>query len=156
METSTHSAEEHPLNAGYGFKGSSSTVGYGRSQLGSLDVRQVIAIALVVLGMIGVLVAWFGISGTLDPGEQMPYLASGGIGGAALIAIGVTVYISWEHVQDRAALSVLLQRLDEVESTLRDMASPVLESPEGAQPSSSTNGSAKRPRKPRAPRSITP
>jgi hypothetical protein len=86
----------------------------------------------------------------------MPYLASGGIGGAALIAIGVTVYISWEHVQDRAALSVLLQRLDEVESTLRDMASPVLESPEGAQPSSSTNGSAKRPRKPRAPRSITP
>jgi hypothetical protein len=156
METSLNDRDQHPLNTGVGFQGASPFGAYGRSQLGSMDARQVIAIALIVLGMIGVLVAWFGISGTLDPGEQMPYLASGGIGGAALIAIGVTVYISWEHVQDRAALSVLLQRLEEVESTLRVMASPVLESPEGAQPSSSTNGSPKRTRKPRAPRSITP
>jgi hypothetical protein len=85
-----------------------------------MDARQVVAIALIALGMVGVVVAWFGISGTLDPGEQMPYLASGGIGGAALIAIGVMVYVSWEHVQDRAALAILLRRLDEVEAALRE------------------------------------
>jgi hypothetical protein len=84
-----------------------------------LDARQTIAVALIALGMIGVIVAWFGISGTLDPGRQMPYLASGGIGGAALIAIGVMVYVSHEHVQDRAAIAALLDRLESVEAELQ-------------------------------------
>jgi hypothetical protein len=153
METSLHSSTEHPLNAGFGYQGGPPAAGYGRSQVGSMDARQVIAIALIALGMIGVLVAWFGISGTLDPGEQMPYLASGGIGGAALIAIGVTVYISWEHVQDRAALSVLLERLEEVESTLRELSSPTVH--HGDEAPTPTNGTSKRSRALRAPRSST-
>jgi hypothetical protein len=156
MEASQHSSTEHPLNTGFGLPGGSPTGGYGRSQLGSMDARQVIAIALIVLGMIGVLVAWFGISGTLDPGEQMPYLASGGIGGAALIAIGVTVYISWEHVQDRAALNVLLQRLDEVESALRDLASPSFGEDDESPTPRPTNGTSKRSRALRAARSSAP
>lgn len=142
METSLHNANEHPLNAGFAPQGGPTMGTYGRtSQLGAMDARQVIAIALIVLGMIGVIVAWFGISGTLDPGKQMPYLASGGIGGVALIAIGVTVYISWEHVQDRATLAVLLQRLDEVESALRDA---VIAGERPDEPASAANGPTKR------------
>jgi hypothetical protein len=156
MEASQHSSTEHPLNTSFRLHGSSPNESYGRSQLGSMDARQAIAIGLIALGMIGVLVAWFGISGTLDPGEQMPYLASGGIGGAALIAIGVTVYISWEHVQDRAALNVLLQRLDEVESTLRDLASPTFDERDGSPTMRPTNGTYKRSRALRAPRSSAP
>ena len=110
-------ATGHPLNAQDG----QPTTAYAAGPIGSMDTRQAIAIALIVLGMIGVIVAWFGISGTLDPGEQMPYLASGGIGGAALIAIGVMMYVSWEHVQDRAALATLLQRLEAVEIALREI-----------------------------------
>ncbi len=111
-----HESPGHPLNA------RSNPQDYPPARgLTAMDTRQAIAIALIVLGMIGVVVAWFGISGTLDPGEQMPYLASGGIGGAALIAVGVMMYVSWEHVQDRAVLGVLLQRLEAVEAALGDI-----------------------------------
>ncbi|MFP5580095.1 MAG: hypothetical protein ACLGIZ_17935, partial [Acidimicrobiia bacterium] len=48
--------------------------------LQSLDWRQAAGGALVVLGMLGIIIAWFGVSGTLDPGEQMPYISSGGFG----------------------------------------------------------------------------
>jgi hypothetical protein len=109
-------SQRHPLNARSDPQDYPPTRG-----LAAMDTRQAIAIALIVLGMIGVVVAWFGISGTLDPGEQMPYLASGGIGGAALIAVGVMMYVSWEHVQDRAVLGVLLQRLEAVEAALGDI-----------------------------------
>ncbi len=156
MEASQHSSTPHPLNTSFGLQGGSPTGEYRRSQLGSMDARQVIAIGLIALGMIGVLVAWFGISGTLDPGEQMPYLASGGIGGAALIAIGVTVYISWEHVQDRAALNILLQRLDEVETTLRDLASPSFAEDAESPTPRPTNGTSTRSRALRAARSSAP
>jgi hypothetical protein len=147
MEDQLHRTPEHPLNARFGPQ--PSPPGSGKGQLGTMDTRQAIAIALIVLGMIGVVVAWFGISGTLDPGEQMPYLASGGIGGAALIAIGVMMYVSWEHVQDRAALATLLQRLEAVEVALRDVATvgpdPTAETPRPG----AANGSS-RPRAPRA------
>jgi hypothetical protein len=146
MEDQLHRTPEHPLNARFGPQ--PSPPGNGKGQLGTMDTRQAIAIALIVLGMIGVVIAWFGISGTLDPGEQMPYLASGGIGGAALIAIGVMMYVSWEHVQDRAALAALLQRLETIEAGLRDIApvdpEPMIQAPR----TGAANGSSR----PRAPR----
>ena len=130
----------HPLNARSDPQNYPPTRG-----LAAMDTRQAIAIALIVLGMIGVVVAWFGISGTLDPGEQMPYLASGGIGGAALIAVGVLMYVSWEHVQDRAVLGVLLQRLEAVEAALGDIV--IEHEPESrlAQPRRSSTAATRKP-----------
>jgi len=86
--------------------------------LQSLDWRQAAGGALVVLGMLGIIIAWFGVSGTLDPGEQMPYISSGGFGGAALIAVGVTMLISFEHTRDRDALAEVLEELDELRQRL--------------------------------------
>jgi hypothetical protein len=86
--------------------------------LQSLDWRQAVGGALVVLGMLGIIIAWFGVSGTLDPGEQMPYISSGGFGGAALIAVGVTLLISFEHARDRDALAQVLDELDELRQVL--------------------------------------
>lgn len=86
--------------------------------LQSLDWRQAVGGALVVLGMLGIVIAWFGVSGTLDPGEQMPYISSGGFGGAALIAVGVTMLISFEHTRDRDALAQVLDELDELRDRL--------------------------------------
>ncbi len=86
--------------------------------LQSLDWRQAAGGALVVLGMLGIIIAWFGVSGTLDPGEQMPYISSGGFGGAALIAVGVTMLISFEHTRDRDALAQVLDELDELRTRL--------------------------------------
>lgn len=86
--------------------------------LQSLDWRQAAGGALVVLGMLGIIIAWFGVSGTLDPGEQIPYISSGGFGGAALIAVGVTMLISFEHTRDRDALAEVLEELDELRQRL--------------------------------------
>jgi len=80
--------------------------------------RHVVGWLLMIGGVVAVLVAWYGISGTVDPGEQMPYLASGGLGGAAAIAIGAVLVVAGEHVRDRAALGLVLQRLDELERRL--------------------------------------
>ncbi len=89
-----------------------------------LDWRQALGGGLVVLGIIGILVAWFQIAGTSEVWKQMPYLASGGVGGAALIAIGITLVVSYEHASDRAALEQLLDRFDALESRLPGGASP--------------------------------
>jgi hypothetical protein len=88
---------------------------------GSLDWRQAVGGALVALGFIATLVAWYGVSGTLDPGEQMPYISSGGFGGAALIALGVTLLVAYEHSRDRDALRAVLDELDAVRSRLESV-----------------------------------
>lgn len=92
--------------------------------LQSLDWRQAVGGALVILGMLGIIIAWFGVSGTLDPGEQMPYISSGGFGGAALIAVGVTMLISFEHTRDRDALAQVLDELDELRHRLDRQGAP--------------------------------
>jgi hypothetical protein len=83
-----------------------------------LEWRQAVGGGLVVLGIIGILVAWFQIAGTAEVWKQMPYLASGGVGGAALIAIGITLVVSYEHASDRAALEQLMDRFDSLEHRL--------------------------------------
>jgi hypothetical protein len=88
------------------------------ASLQTLDWRQAVGGALVVLGMLAIVIAWFGVSGTLDPGEQMPYISSGGFGGAALIAVGVTLLISFEHTRDRDALAQVLDELDDLRHRL--------------------------------------
>lgn len=77
---------------------------------------QLLGGALIAGGIVSVVVAWFGISGTLDPGKQMPYLVSGGLGGALAVAIGVVMLVSDEHARDRDALAELLDRLDALDA----------------------------------------
>jgi len=117
-ESDTSHFADHPLAPR--IPPSSSRTGQTRSSLGAavngLDWRQAIGGALVAIGTIAILIAWWQISGTPYPGEQMPPLASGGIGGAALIAIGVLLLNAFEHAKDRDALAQLLERLDESEA----------------------------------------
>lgn len=77
--------------------------------------RQVAAGALVLSGLLAIAVGWFGAGGNSDVWEQIPFLISGGIGGAALVAIGIVVHLSYEHLEDRRSVSLLLDRLDELE-----------------------------------------
>lgn len=93
------------------------------SPLNSLDWRQAVGGAMIGLGMLAILVAWFGVSGTLDPGKQMPYISSGGFGGSALIAVGVTLLVTVEHIRDREALRDVLDELDAVRDRLDSLKS---------------------------------
>lgn len=106
-------------------------------QIGNVDWRQAVGMGLIALGAVAIMIAWYGVSGTLDPGEQMPYISSGGFGGAALIAIGVTLLSSFEHARDRAALDAVLERLDAVEAELTELRDAA------SSPPATTNGTAR-------------
>jgi hypothetical protein len=54
---------------------------------------------------------WIGVSGTIDPGVQLAYLVSGGIGGVTLLVIGSALL----HIQLSRRYSALeRQRLEQV------------------------------------------
>ncbi|HVT77814.1 MAG TPA: hypothetical protein VHD87_12350 [Acidimicrobiales bacterium] len=118
--------QQHPLLAGESGRAADAR------PPATIDWRQAVAGALLVAGLVAILVAWYGISGTLDPGEQMPYLISGGVGGAALIAFGVTILVSYEHARDRAALDRLLDRIDQLEVRLDARADATVTNGNGA------------------------
>jgi len=48
----------------------------------------------VALGALVLLLGWEGSSNTAYTAEQLPYIISGGIGGALLVALGATLLIS--------------------------------------------------------------
>ena len=90
----------------------------GTRGLGSLDRRQTLGAVLVLAGLLAVLGAWFGISGTNNTTDQLSYLASGGIGGAAFLLIGSILFVSQEHARDREAFAQLDNRLRRLEEGL--------------------------------------
>lgn len=77
---------------------------------------------LAPLGVVGVIVGWYGASHTPYLFEQVPYLISGGLLGLALVFLGSFLYFShWltelvkEHRTQSAAILAALERLqDEV------------------------------------------
>lgn len=77
--------------------------------------RQIAACAFVIAGLVAIALGWYGTSGSRDVWQEVPYMVSGGIFGAALIAIGIVVYLSYEHLEDRRFVQQLIQRLDGLE-----------------------------------------
>lgn len=116
----------HPLAT----RGASGEI--GRRELrrkGLYDWRQLVGGAFMFMGMVAILIAWYAIGGEDSVWRQLPYVTSGGIGGAGLIAVGVTLLISYEHATDREAIVVmrnaLLGRIDELESSLAAVAKEI-------------------------------
>jgi hypothetical protein len=80
---------------------------------------------LAPLGVVGVLVGWYGASHTPYLFEQVPYLISGGLFGLALVFLGSFMYFAhWltelvkEHRAQSQAILAALERLqDEVAGT---------------------------------------
>jgi hypothetical protein len=68
--------------------------------------------AAVLVGALVLFFGWQGASRTEYPAEQLPYIISGGIGGALVVALGATLLIS-------ADLRDEWQKLDRIERRLR-------------------------------------
>lgn len=51
--------------------------------------------AVAAVGLVLIIVGYVGAAGTLNVGEQVPYLLSGGILGLALVAIGMTLVMRY-------------------------------------------------------------
>lgn len=55
---------------------------------------RVAAWVCIAAGAIALIVGYFGVSGTLDTGEQIPYVVSGGIVGLFLLGLGAMLWLS--------------------------------------------------------------
>lgn len=75
------------------------------------DPRVTAGIVLVVAGAIALFAGYWGVSGTVDPGRQLPYIISGGIGGLFLLGCGVACFFSSEladlRLEQRESLTLV-------------------------------------------------
>lgn len=73
---------------------------------------RLLAVGCIVIGAIVAILGWIGISGTALAYRQLPYLISGGVGGALFVGVGLTVYLSAD-LQDE------WRKLDSLQEDLR-------------------------------------
>jgi hypothetical protein len=52
------------------------------------------ASACIVAGVVALVLGYFGVSGTLDTGKQIPYVVSGGMAGLFLLGLGALLWLS--------------------------------------------------------------
>lgn len=83
-----------------------------------LAPQQLLALGLAVAGVIALVVGWVGVSTKVEVWEQMPYLISGGFGGAILVGLGIAVYVAHEHAEDRRQRDLLARRVEHLETQL--------------------------------------
>ena len=87
----------------------------------------------IVIGALLLFAGWHGISRTAYPAEQLPYLISGGIGGALLVALGATLLISADLRDEWRKLDRIERRLAALEPKAeRAQPEPVIEEPSDA------------------------
>ena len=78
------------------------------------DPRVVLGWALCVAGAIALLVGYWGVSGTLDPGKQLPYIISGGIGGVFALGAGAALIFTADLGDARRQIGELRELLERV------------------------------------------
>jgi hypothetical protein len=85
---------------------------------------------LAPLGIIAVLLGWFGASHTPNAFEQVPYLISGGLLGLGFVFLGGFLYFShWVTVlvrEGRAQSDRAVEALERIESTLTRLSAPAV------------------------------
>ena len=55
---------------------------------------RVAALSCGLIAIVTFVAGWVSLSARADPGEQIPYIMSGGIGGLFLLGIGATLWLS--------------------------------------------------------------
>ncbi len=85
------------------------------------DPRLVLAIVAMVAGAIALLLGWYGVSGTFDPGEQMSYLVSGGLGGIFLAGVGAALVSSSNMREATRKIDDLQRGIDALTESVADL-----------------------------------
>ncbi len=100
----------------------------------------------IVAGVVALIVGYVGVSGTLDTGEQIPYVVSGGMAGLFLLGLGALLWLSADLRDEWRKLDAIDRHL--VETGALPAPAPAEQtsaSPEGgADPVKATDGSATR------------
>ena len=71
-----------------------------------------LAVALVALGGLAQLLGWLGVDDALYPGQQIPYVLSGGIGGLFAVGLGAVLWLSADLRDEWRKLDQIDQKLD--------------------------------------------
>lgn len=73
---------------------------------------RVLAAVATLAGAACLLVGWFGVSDTGFVSEQLPYIASAGLGGVFLLGLGGMLWLSADLRDQWRELRTIRQRLD--------------------------------------------
>ena len=104
------------------------------------------ALLLAAAGLVAIFIGWLGVSSSLLPSQQIPYLASGGLLGLFLLGAGATIWLS-------ADLRDEWRKLDELVGEVREASSRQIDEPHTADlihegsVGAASNGSAAKPRR---------
>ena len=85
------------------------------------DPRLTLALVAAVAGGVALLIGYFGVSGTLDPAKQLPYLISGGIGGLFLLGLAAALLFSADLGATRADIARLQDTVEELSEQIADL-----------------------------------
>jgi hypothetical protein len=87
------------------------------------SVRPVLGYVLVALGLLALLIGWYGVSGESIVAKQLPYIASGGLLGVALVALGGRFMLIQDLRRDSS-------RLDRLETMVNELHAALLSRPD--------------------------
>ena len=87
------------------------------------SVRPVLGYVLVVAGLLALLLGWYGVSGEALVAKQLPYLASGGLLGVALVVLGARFMLMQDLRRDS-------RRLDHLETMVNELHAALLARPD--------------------------
>ena len=85
------------------------------------DPRLVLALVAAIAGGVALLIGYFGVSGTLDPAKQLPYLISGGIGGLFLLGLAAALLFSADLGATRADIARLQGTVEELNERVAEL-----------------------------------
>jgi hypothetical protein len=99
------------------------------------SVRPVLGWVLTALGLLALLIGWYGVSGESLVAKQLPFLASGGLLGVALVVLGGRFLLMQDLRRDS-------NRLDRLETMINELHAALLSRPDAP---ARTNGTSERP-----------
>ncbi len=84
------------------------------------DPRIVLAIVCGIGGAVALLLGYLGVSDTLDPGQQLPYLISGGVGALFLLGLAATLLFSTDLGATRREIRELREDIAQLRELVED------------------------------------
>ncbi|HWC34062.1 MAG TPA: hypothetical protein VG650_04450 [Mycobacteriales bacterium] len=81
-------------------------------------IRPYLGYVFIAAGLIALFIGWWGVSGTALVAKQLPYIASAGLVGVVLVAIGNRIFMTNDLRRDSGRLDRLEQMVAELHAVL--------------------------------------